>query len=164
MQAYNCEKPLFASVNGSTGPIFGEPAFRSLGYSQRLLTLWQPMRHAASANPATRPRALLALKRQVSRLYAALRDLAARPGEGYAVRQEYRLSWGLLDTLVLDDGAPDEAAPDEAEETHWPFWIFRAADVAEYIRWDVNQWLFDVCAALSSLSAPVQVHTLQFIG
>lgn len=147
MQAYNTEKSVFASADGSALPFFSEPAFRALGYSQRLLADFQDMKHPAGVDPSTRARALTALKRQIRRLHRTLKSFRRYTTGGFSGRQEFRALHGLFATLGLETDVEYDLQLEEG--AHFPYFALRNGDIEAFTRWDTNRWLFAVCAALT---------------
>ena len=87
MQSYNVVKDMFASADRSTGPMFSEPGFGSLAYSQASLTEFANIDRSSgrSGSATTRSRALQAFKALVIRLHHTIADNRDSP-TGFSTR------------------------------------------------------------------------------
>ena len=148
VQAYNVMKDMLAPTDRSIGPLFSEPAFRSLAYSRATMKDFHAISRSSPSDPKLRRRTLKALKALITRVHTTL-DANMTAPTGFSTRQEYRISWDLFMAISLPTQQPVLPVTDD-QGTHWPFYAFRKTEVLDFIRWQTNRWLYAICAVLSA--------------
>ncbi|KAF4546953.1 Tubulin alpha chain [Elsinoe fawcettii] len=142
VQSYHVGKDMFASIDRTAPPAFGELALRTLAYQPSAIAKFAKR----STMETTRPRTLKAMNATISRLHHALAS-TRQANFGFSSRREYRISWDLLFALDFPDSQPS-LQPDN----HWPYYIFLQADVLRFIRAQINRWLLAVFHVISPAS------------
>ena len=106
VQAYNVEKNIFASYDGSSPPLFSDPSLRSLGYTESTLRMFNAARAGRAVDPNSRRRALQAFKKAIIRLENTLCDIWDNSTRGYSARHKGRMRLRTLHYFRPPLGSP----------------------------------------------------------
>lgn len=145
IQSYNLIKDAFTCPDRKATAAFGDPAFRSLAYTDAALSDFQKINRPGCVDPHTRRRALKAFTAVVSRTRNAI-QVNASSKTPFGVRQEYRINWRLFVDLQ-----PPSSQPSIDDGAHRPFYVLRKTHVFNFIRAEVNRWLFAIYAVQSAV-------------
>ncbi|BAE54527.1 unnamed protein product [Aspergillus oryzae RIB40] len=142
-QHYNSGKALFAAGNHY---VFSNPALDTLALDEGLIRAWQHVGRAVSHSPMALLRAYRYTKH---RCHMALADSGHR---AYGVREEYRVSGGLLravDRRMWAQGlagqelhVPQASADPSTDPAppHLPFFCHRTDLMLRWLRWNINKF------------------------
>lgn len=159
VQEYNVVKDIFASPDRSTGPLFSDAALPFLTYTRKtFLDLQRIAQDPRSYSLAHVDRIRNAFKATIAHLDQVLRTNTSS-SNGFSTRQEYRIAWNLFMTLEIPDRQPvlpTPGGPDEGGGPHWPFYVLPKADALQFVRWQLNRWLYAICAVIS-IPSPVDL-------
>ena len=96
VQAYNSIKTMFASTDRTTENVFGDPAFRLLGFTQSTLSTFMEMARHSAVDPKNRQRAVKAFKEAIARVHDIINADYAAVLADFSSRQEYRSCWDMF--------------------------------------------------------------------